>query len=68
MEEIKKSNAEKSKEYRLKNPAIVCERCGGKIHYSKKAVHERSKKHLWALENNFYFLKKVGGDPQPNPH
>lgn len=53
-----KTNAEKSKEYRQNNPPTICDRCGGKIHYSKKNAHEKSKKHLWAIENNFYFKKE----------
>jgi len=59
MEEVQiKSRAEKSKEYRSINPPSICDRCGGKIHYSKKSAHEKSKKHLWAIENNFCFSKK----------
>lgn len=52
------TKAEITKKYRENNPAYICERCGGKIHYGQKNAHERSKKHLWAIENNFY-LKKV---------
>lgn len=59
MENQIKTNAEKSKEYRQNNPPTICDRCGGKIHYSKKNAHEKSKKHLWAIENNFYFKKEI---------
>jgi ribosomal protein L39E len=54
---IKKTKAQIAKEYRQNNPSYVCERCGGKVHYGQKSAHERSKKHLWAIENNFYFKK-----------
>jgi hypothetical protein len=56
--ENQKTKAELSKEYRIKNKPIICERCGGKVHYGQKNAHERSKKHLYAIENNFYFKKE----------